>query len=86
LPLTLRSRRPGDRLQLPGVAGATKLQDLLVDAKIPRRERDRVGVVEAANGIVWLAGQRTAGWALADAGSARVLRLTVLRNEKRERR
>ncbi len=86
LPLTLRSRRPGDRLELPGVAGATKLQDLLVDAKIPRRERDRVGVVEAANGIVWLAGRRTAGWALADAGSARVLRLTVLRNESREQR
>jgi tRNA(Ile)-lysidine synthetase-like protein len=86
LPLTLRSRRPGDRLHLPGVAGATKLQDLLVDAKIPRRERDRVGVVVAANGIVWLAGQRTAGWALADAGSARVLRLTVLRNESREQR
>jgi tRNA(Ile)-lysidine synthase len=86
LPLTLRTRRPGDRLQLPGVAGATKLQDLLVDAKIPRRERDRIGVVEAANGIVWLAGQRAAGWALADAGSERVVRLTVLPNGNEEER
>lgn len=79
-PLTLRTRRPGDRLLLPGVAGPKKLQDLLVDAKVPRRERDRLGVVEAANGIVWLAGWRTAAWALAGPDSRRLLRLTVLRD------
>jgi tRNA(Ile)-lysidine synthase len=80
-PLTLRTRRPGDRLTLPGVAGAKKLQDILVDAKIPRRERDRLGVLEAANGIVWLAGWRAAAAALADPDSERVLRLTVQRRE-----
>ena len=79
LPLTLRTRHPGDRLRLSGMVGAKKLQDLLVDAKIPRRERDRLGVVEAANGIVWLAGWRAAAWAVAGAGSKRLLRLSMLR-------
>jgi tRNA(Ile)-lysidine synthase len=84
LPLTLRPRRPGDRLPLAGGAGTTKLQDLLVDAKVPRRERDRLGVVEAANGIIWLAGWRTVRWAVPTAGSRHVLRLTVRRNTDRD--
>lgn len=77
LPLVLRSRQPGDRMALPSGAGSKKLQDILVDAKIPRRERARVGVVEARNGIVWLAGRRVAGWARATERSARVLTIRV---------
>ncbi|MGI8916932.1 MAG: tRNA lysidine(34) synthetase TilS [Chloroflexota bacterium] len=83
LPLILRSRRPGDRIRLPNVAGTKKLQDLLVDAKIPRSDRERLGIVEAANGIVWLAGWRTAAGAAAHSGTERILRLTVLRNDHR---
>ena len=45
LPLTVRSRRPGDRLQPLGAPGHRKLQDLLVDRKVPRRARDRVPIV-----------------------------------------
>jgi len=77
LPLLLRSRRPGDRIQLDGLASPKKLQDLLVDAKIPRRQRDRVGVVEAANGVAWIAGLRVAAWAAASETSAEVLRLVL---------
>ena len=36
----LRGRRPGDMIKLPG--GTKKLQDLLVDRKIPRDERNNV--------------------------------------------
>jgi tRNA(Ile)-lysidine synthase len=57
LPLSVRSRRPGDRLRPLGAPGSRKLQDLLVDRKIPRRERDRVPIVVDAQGrIVWVAG------------------------------
>lgn len=77
LPLVLRSRRPGDRMPLLGMAGSKKLQDILVDAKVPRRERDHVGVLAAANGIVWLIGHRVAAGALAGPTSGRVLRVTV---------
>jgi tRNA(Ile)-lysidine synthase len=57
LPLVVRSRRPGDRLRPLGLGGRKKLQDVLVDRKVNRRERDGVAVVtDAAERIVWVAG------------------------------
>lgn len=54
--LGVRSRRPGDRLQ-PTTVGHRKLQDLLVDRKVPRGERDRIPIVTDVGGrIVWVAG------------------------------
>jgi tRNA(Ile)-lysidine synthase len=56
-PLRVRSRRPGDRLRPLGAPGRRKLQDVLVDRKVPRAERDRVPVVVDARGdIIWVAG------------------------------
>jgi tRNA(Ile)-lysidine synthase len=54
--LMVRNRRPGDRLK-PSAVGHRKLQDVLVDRKVPRGERDRVPlVVDGADRIVWVAG------------------------------
>ena len=40
-----------------GVGGRKKVQDVLVDRKVPRDERDRVPIVTDRNGrIVWVAG------------------------------
>jgi tRNA(Ile)-lysidine synthase len=56
-PFAVRSRRPGDRLRPLGAPGRRKLQDVFVDRKVPRRERDRVPiVVDRAGRIVWVAG------------------------------
>jgi tRNA(Ile)-lysidine synthase len=56
-PLAVRSRRPGDRFRPFGSPGSRKLQDVFVDRKIPRAERDSVPVVVDASGrIVWVAG------------------------------
>lgn len=52
LPLIARSRKPGDRVALAGQAGHKKLQDLFVDAHIPRSERDRMPVIVDAEGHV----------------------------------
>jgi tRNA(Ile)-lysidine synthase len=55
--LHVRSRRPGDRLQPLGMTGRKKLQDVLVDRKVPREERDHVPIVTDQTGrIVWVAG------------------------------
>jgi tRNA(Ile)-lysidine synthetase-like protein len=55
--LRVRSRRPGDRLRPLGAPGRRKIQDVLVDRKVPQRERDRVPIVVDARGrIVWVAG------------------------------
>jgi tRNA(Ile)-lysidine synthase len=54
--LAVRNRRAGDRL-MPSAAGHRKLQDLFVDRKVPRADRDRVAiVVDAEDRIVWVAG------------------------------
>jgi len=54
--LAVRNRRAGDRLRATAV-GRRKLQDLLVDRKVPREARDRLPiVVDAQDRIVWVAG------------------------------
>lgn len=58
-PLTVRTRRPGDRFAPLGMTGEKKLQDFLVDARVPARLRDRVPlVVTEDDRIVWVAGHR----------------------------
>jgi len=55
--LVVRSRQPGDRLQPAGLGGSKKIQDIFVDRKVPRVERDRVPIVTDVGGrIVWVAG------------------------------
>jgi tRNA(Ile)-lysidine synthase len=59
LPLAVRSRQPGDRIRPPGLHGrGKKLQDLLVDRKVPRESRDALPlVVDGDDRIVWVVGQ-----------------------------
>jgi tRNA(Ile)-lysidine synthase len=54
----VRPRRPGDRLHPLGAPGRKKVQDVFVDRKIPRDDRDREPIVTDETGrIVWVAGQ-----------------------------
>jgi len=62
------------------MTGEKKLQDLLVDAKVPRQSRDAVPVVCDEAGIVWVVGQRTAERVSVTAATKRVLRLRAGRN------
>jgi len=54
--LTVRSRRPGDRLRPLGLGGEKKLQDILVDAKVPAHERDGIPLVCVRGQIAWVVG------------------------------
>jgi tRNA(Ile)-lysidine synthase len=59
--LGVRSRKPGDRLRPLGLSGHKKLQDLLVDLKVPRAERDVTPlVVDDRDRIIWVAGHAIA--------------------------
>jgi tRNA(Ile)-lysidine synthase len=56
-PLVIRNRRPGDCIKPLGGIGRKKVQDLLVDAKVPQSARDRVPVVVDAGGqVLWVVG------------------------------
>jgi tRNA(Ile)-lysidine synthase len=61
-PLTVRSRRPGDRFKPIGMGGrGRKLQDFLVDRKIARADRDALPlVVDRDDRIIWVVGQSVA--------------------------
>jgi tRNA(Ile)-lysidine synthase len=61
LPLAVRSRRPGDRFRPLGAPGGRKLQDFLVDRKVPRDDRDSLPlVVDGRDRIVWVVGHAVA--------------------------
>src|SRR5262245_21319638 len=61
LPLAIRSRRRGDRFRPLGLAHRKKLQDFLVDRKIPREIRDSLPlVVDGEDRIVWVVGESVA--------------------------
>jgi tRNA(Ile)-lysidine synthase len=78
--LAVRSRRRGDRFRPLGLGGEKKLQDCLVDAKVPRDERDAVPLVCASWGIVWVVGHRIDERARVREGTRRVLRLKFRRH------
>jgi tRNA(Ile)-lysidine synthase len=75
LPLDVRPVAPGDRIGLPGV-GTRKLQDVLVDAKVPRERRALVPVlVDATGAVVWVPGVVRGGTARLTAATTRVLEM-----------
>ncbi|MCD6358900.1 MAG: tRNA lysidine(34) synthetase TilS [Dehalococcoidia bacterium] len=56
--LTVRSRGDGDEFQPLGMPQSKKLQDFMVDVKIPRTWRHKVPLVCSAEHIVWVVGWR----------------------------
>ena len=81
-PFAVRGRVPGDRLRPLGLGGTKTLQDLFVDRKVPRAERDRTPVVvDAAGRIVWVVGLALAEAAAAPEGGGDVVVLSVKRPE-----
>ncbi|MCL4535686.1 MAG: tRNA lysidine(34) synthetase TilS [Bacteroidetes bacterium] len=78
--LSVRGRRPGDRLQPLGIEGEVKLQDLMVNAKIPRAERNSWPVVVSSGRIIWVPGCRIAHWARVISDTLEVLCLRASRD------
>ena len=56
--LTVRKRRPGDRFQPLGMSQTKKLQDFMVDSRIPGSWRDRVPLLCSGEQILWVVGWR----------------------------
>lgn len=75
LPLLVRTRRPGDRIDL-GV-GSKRLQDLFVDARIPRALRDAWPLVVSGDRLVWVPGVRAGAQFRTHPDTAAVLRICL---------
>lgn len=59
--IEIRSRRSGDRFTPSGMQGSKKLKDFMIDTKIPREERDSVGILTIDGQIAWVMGYRRDG-------------------------
>jgi len=78
--LIVDSVRPGDRMRPLGMDGSRKLSDLLIDAKVPKRDRGVTPVVRDGEQIVWLAGVRMSEDYRVRADTTSAVRLTWLRD------
>lgn len=77
----VRSRRPGDRFQPKGMCGHKKLQDFMVDAKIPKHLRDKVPILLSQERVAAVVGWRTADWATVKTNDARIVELLFVRDD-----
>ena len=59
IPLTVRNRQQGDRFQPYGMRGTKKIKDFLIDAKVPRSERDSIPLLVCGDEILWIIGYTT---------------------------
>jgi tRNA(Ile)-lysidine synthase len=76
-PLTLRPLLPGDRFSPEGAKGTKKMQDFLVDAKIPRWLRPHLPLVVSEESIIWVPGLRLAEPVKVTPGTSKVLELAI---------
>ena len=75
--LCVRVPARGDRFQPLGMEEAARLQDVLVNAKVPRSSRASLPLVASGQGIAWVPGVRIAHWARVTPDTRRVLVLTA---------
>jgi tRNA(Ile)-lysidine synthase len=76
-PLVVRTVRPGDRIRPLGLQGHRKLQDVLVDRKVPVRARRTCPVIELDGEVFWVPGIVRSGHALVTPNTRAALRLTA---------
>jgi tRNA(Ile)-lysidine synthase len=71
--------RPGLRMRPFGSGGTRKVQDIMVDCKIPRQERPSWPVIYAGQQPIWLAGIRRSDAAPLTGKTRKVIRLEIKR-------
>lgn len=80
-PLTVRARRCGDFFYPHGFGKKKKLQDYLVDEKVPRDEREQIPVLLSGSDIVWIAGYRSDERFRPSADTKKYLRLVIVKGK-----
>ncbi|MBL8002756.1 MAG: tRNA lysidine(34) synthetase TilS [Flavobacteriales bacterium] len=76
-PLWFGPWSPGDRMRPAGLGGSKLVSDILIDAHVPRRRKERTWVMRSGGAITWLVGHRLAEGAAAANGP--VLRVELQR-------
>jgi tRNA(Ile)-lysidine synthase len=82
-PLVLRNLNPGDRISPFGMKGSKKIQDLLVDMKMPRQKRRALAALCDGSQILWLVGARRGRAAPITEETRMVLELRAITDSKK---
>lgn len=75
--LSVRSRRPGDRISPTGLSGSKKLHDLFIDEKVPNCQRGHIPIFVCGNDVVWIPGYRVSRSFAVPSSEAPCIRITV---------
>jgi tRNA(Ile)-lysidine synthase len=78
--LFVRQRRPGNRFQPLGMNIPKKLQEFMVDAKIPRSWRGHIPIVCSLQQIIWVVGWRIDDRVKVNEASKEILRLEFIKS------
>ncbi|NEW09578.1 tRNA lysidine(34) synthetase TilS [Paenibacillus sp. SYP-B3998] len=79
LPLSIRSRKPGDRLEPHGLNGSKKVKDMFIDAKMPLSRREVIPLlVDASGQVLWIVGFRRSKHALVGPDTKHVLHMKLM--------
>jgi tRNA(Ile)-lysidine synthase len=54
--VTIRNRRPGDRIHPLGAGGSRRLKEVLIDRRVPRAARERLPLLCVGERIAWVPG------------------------------
>ncbi|MEW9702470.1 tRNA lysidine(34) synthetase TilS [Paenibacillus sp. SI8] len=79
LPLFVRSRKAGDRIEPHGLNGSKKVKDMFIDAKMPISRRDVIPMlVDASDHVLWITGFRRSKHAWVGPETKRVLHMKLM--------
>lgn len=81
-PLLARARQAGDRMRPVGGRGSRSIQNMFVDAKIPRALRDQWPIIADTQQIVWLPGVRAAEGCVATAQTKHAIWIRIVAPER----
>ena len=73
----LRTREPGDYLEINREHGKKSLQDYLVNEKVPKEERDRIVLLADGDHVLWVVGKRISEYYKVTKETKRVLKVQV---------
>lgn len=78
--LYLRTRRPGDRMDVLGLGGSKKIKDIFIDDKVDRSLRDELPILTDGKEILWICGGRRSPHYLLGNKSENILIIEVIRS------
>lgn len=77
----IRTRRPGDTLEINRDHGRKKLKSYLIDEKIPREQRAGLLLLAEGSDILWVPGLRISEKYKVTAGTKTVLKVQIQEEE-----